>query len=246
MSEARGAGPFESASIPDAYRRLLQPVMFEPWAVRLIDYIGLSAGQPVLDVASGTGAVARAAATRVGAEGHVIASDISAAMLAQVTTGLDPRGSPVQTLGSPATDLALPDSSVDVVLCQQGFPFIADRLGAAREMRRVLRPGGRLGVAVWLSGRRLEPFETYAEVLAAEGVGEPYPHANDSERFKMSEQDVDRTLADGGFQDVSLSTEDMVLAWPSVDAAALAITGTPFGPVLGCAREGNGTMTLRV
>lgn len=72
------------------------------------------------------------------------------------------------------------DSSVDVVLCQQGLPFIPDRPAALKEMARVLKPGGSAGVAVWRWSDRVEPIIVYGEALKANGVPEPFPHAYDS------------------------------------------------------------------
>lgn len=221
-------GLFESASIPDAYRRLLQPVIFAPWALRLVEFTGLRTGQIVIDVASGTGAVARAAARAVGAEGKVIASDISAAMLAKVPIDADPDGAPIETLESSATELALPDDSVDAVLCQQGFPFIPDRTAAAREMHRVLRPGGTVGIAVWAAGRRLEPFDSYGEALIAAGIDAPFIRASASGKMSMSENEVREALRRGGFSEVEVTVQDLTLEWPSVDAAVAGISGTPY------------------
>jgi SAM-dependent methyltransferase len=225
-------GPFESASIPEAYRRFLQPVIFEPWAARLIDVVGLRKGPTVLDVASGTGAVARAAARAVGRKGRVIASDISTAMLANVPIGADPNGAPIELLESPATAIALTDAAVDIALCQQGFPFIPDREAAAREMHRVLRPGGTIGVAVWAAGRRLEPFDSYGEVLVAAGFDTPFIRGSASGKMSMSEAEVRRVLLAGGFVDVEITVQELVLHWPSVDAAAAGISGTPYWPII--------------
>ena len=224
------AGPFESTSVPEGYRQHLEPVIFIPWARRLIEFVRLDPDQVVLDVASGTGVVARAAAHCVGVGGRVIASDISPAMLAHVTTELADNMAEVQTLECSATDLLLPDGSVDVVLCQQGFPFIPDRVAAAKEMHRVLRPGGRIGVAVWLSGARLDPFETYVEVLKEEGIPEPFPRAYDVARFTMSVDEVEQVLIEGDFRQVDVIIEVLELEWDSPEAAALGIAGTPFGP----------------
>jgi SAM-dependent methyltransferase len=226
------AGPFQSSSVPEGYRQYLEPVIFGPWARRLTAFVNLEPDQVVLDVASGTGVVARAAARVVGPGGRVIASDISSAMLAHVLTGLDDDDAEVQTLECSALDLLVPDGSVDVVLCQQGFPFIPDRTAAAKEMNRVLRPGGMVGIAVWLSGERLEPFETYGEIMQSEGIVEPFPHAYDTDTFKMSVRDVEQALAAGGFGYVTVSTEDLELTWGSADAAAMGITGTPYGPAV--------------
>lgn len=225
-------GHFEAASVPEGYRQHLQPVIFEPWAERLIDFVGVSEGQAVVDVASGTGVVARLAASKVGPGGRVIASDISPAMLAHVEIGLDPEGAVVETLECSATELDLPDASVDVVLCQQGFPFIPERVQAAAEMRRVLQPGGVAGAAVWLTGTRLEPFQTYADVLEAAGVPSPFPHGYSTEPFAMTPEEMEAACVAGGLSDVAVETSEMELGWASPEAAAAAVMGTPHGPTI--------------
>jgi SAM-dependent methyltransferase len=141
---------FTRESLPPAYDRFLVPKIFEPWARILLDAVDLRPGEAVLDVATGPGTVARAAATRVGPTGRVVGVDISQPMLAVA------RGKPrtdgmaaIEFLESPATALPVPDTEFDVVLCQQGMQFFPDRALALVEMRRALRPGGRLGAAVW-------------------------------------------------------------------------------------------------
>jgi SAM-dependent methyltransferase len=225
-------GPFESASIPDSYRRFLQPVIFDPWAVRLIDFVDLREGQDVLDVAAGTGAVARAAARVVGPTGRVIASDISTGMLANVPIGADTSGAQIELLESSAIAIDLPDAVVDIALCQQGFPFIPNREAAAREMHRILRPGGTIGVAVWAAGRRLEPFDSYGEVLIDAGFDTPFIRGSASGRMSMSETEVREVLSAGGFADVEVELQELVLQWPSIEAAAAGVSGTPYWPVI--------------
>lgn len=221
---------FGSPSVAEGYRTYLEPVIFRPWAERLVEFAGADHGEVVLDVAAGTGVVARTVAERSAPGRTVIASDISAEMLAHVRAG--ERAGGIRTLMCPATALSLPGSSVDLVLCQQGFPFIPDRGAACREMRRVLRPGGRAAVAVWLSGPRLEPFTTYSETLESLGVPEPYPRAYDQSRVAMPADDVAAALAEGGFRDIHVTTDQVALSWPSLDTAALAISGTPYGPAV--------------
>ncbi len=80
----------------------------------------------------------------------MVATDISPAMLEiarSKSTGTD--SAPIEWLESPATPLPLPDAAFDIVTCQQGLQFFPDKVGALAEIRRVLRPGGRAGVAVW-------------------------------------------------------------------------------------------------
>ncbi|MGN6242125.1 MAG: class I SAM-dependent methyltransferase [Motilibacteraceae bacterium] len=223
---------FGAGAVADGYREHLEPVIFRPWADRLVAFAEPRPGQRLLDVASGTGVVARAAAAVLGPEGRVIASDISSGMLAHVPVGYPPGAATLEVLECSATELALPESSVDVVLCQQGLPFIPDRAAAAREMHRVLRPGGTAAVAVWLAGRRLDPMATCADVLLEHGVAEPSPGAWDLQRFCMSPEQVEDVLTSAGFVDVEVRVEELTVSWSSAAAAARGIQGTPFYPVL--------------
>lgn len=87
-----------------------------------------------------------------------------------------------------------------------------DRVATAREMRRVLRLGGRVGVAVWLSSPRLEPFIVYGDALQARGVPEPFAHAYDSSANSMSASEVENALVAAGFAEVDVRTEQLELA----------------------------------
>ncbi len=221
-------GPFGAVTVAEGYRRHLEPVIFEPWAERLVVFAGVRAGQHVLDVAAGTGVVSRRAAAAVGDGGRVIASDVSEWMLAQVTR--DDASMGIEALVCSALDLDLADSVVDVVLCQQGVQFFPDRGAAVGEMRRVLRAGGTAAVAVWLAGRHLDPFATYAEVLESCGVDDPFPdgYGYDMTRFAMTVEEVEALFSGAGFSDVQLETEELTLRWDGPHAAALGVTGTPF------------------
>jgi len=218
-------------SVAEGYRDYLEPVIFRPWAELLVDFVGVEPAQSVLDVAAGTGVVSRAAAGRVRAAGKVIASDVSGAMLAQVPNGF-PDDVSLQTVECSATALDLPDASVDVVFCQQGLQFVPDRAQAAKEMHRVLRPGGKAGISVWLSSPRVEPFIVYGEALQAAQVPEPFPGAYDSSSLSMDTDEVEGVLNAAGFEQITLSVEQLVLPWPSVLHAVRGAFGTPYGPVI--------------
>ncbi len=145
---------FASVSIPEAYDRWMTPQLFEPWASRLLDTVSLPEGGSVLDVATGPGTVARLAATRAGAAGRVVASDVSGPMLALARARpADPGAAGIDWVEAPATALPAEDGAFDVVLCQHGLQFFTDRPAAAGEMRRVTRPGGTLAVSTWASAR---------------------------------------------------------------------------------------------
>ena len=99
----------------------------------------------MVDVACGTGVVARLAAARVGPAGAVTGVDVTPGMLA-VARSISADGPPIEWHEASAGKLPLPDASADVVLCSLGLQFFPDREAALREMRRILVPGGRLAV----------------------------------------------------------------------------------------------------
>lgn len=128
-----------------------------PCSDRIIELARIRAGDHVLDVACGTGFVARRAAPLVGDSGGVVGVDISAAMLAAAraaSTDVTPR---VEWHEADAQRLPVGEHWADVVVCQQGLQFFPDPGAALAEMRRVLRPGGRLIASVW-SGLSESPY----------------------------------------------------------------------------------------
>ena len=223
MMAAMGYGQFSfTGSVAEGYRAHLEPVIFVPWADELVRFADVAPGEVVLDVAAGTGTVSRAAARATGREGRVVATDISEDMLAQVIRDDEP--APVETVVCSATDLDLASGTFDVVLCQQGLQFFPDRAAAAGEMRRVLRPGGRVAAAVWLAGVPLHPFGLYGEVLEAAGLDEPL----DIGRIMMSPDELGASLAAGGFGAIELETRELSFRWASATAGAHGVAGTPF------------------
>lgn len=137
---------FDQQSFPDAYEQGLVGPLFRPWVDLIFDEVGLAAGDRLLDIACGTGIVARVAKERVGEAGIVVGVDVSPAMLAvarRVGAGIDWREGDAAAL--PLRD----DEQFDVAACQQGLQFFPDRPGAVQQMRRALAPGGRLAVSTW-------------------------------------------------------------------------------------------------
>ena len=130
------------------YEHFMVPLMFAPWAAVLLDFAGVQAGEQVLDVACGTGSVARQAAGRVGPGGAVSALDISPAMLAVARQSAAPDAPVIDWQQGSAQELPFDDAAFAAVLCQQGLQFFASPVGALREMRRVLRVGGRAALLV--------------------------------------------------------------------------------------------------
>ena len=163
---AESTSTFTRASAP--YERVMVPAVFGPWAKILLDTVALPAGTRVLDVACGTGIVARFAAPQVGPTGRLVGLDTSEAMLAVARAQPKPTGAQVEWQQGDATKLPFSDGEFGTVLCQQGLQYMPDRPAVLREMRRVLASGGRLGLSVFSQSIAYQIFER----TAAQFVGE--------------------------------------------------------------------------
>ena len=128
-----------------SYEEFFLPAVFNQWPPHVLDAAHVGPGQQVLDVACGTGILARTALARVSPGGSVAGLDLNPGMLA-VATKLEPRIAWQQGM---AESLPYPDESFHVVVSQFGLMFFTDRPKAVREMQRVLMPRGHLAVAVW-------------------------------------------------------------------------------------------------
>ena len=126
------------------YDRLFVPALFGPWGDRLCDVAKVQQGQQILDVACGTGACALASARRLDGQGRVVGIDASPEMLAVARR----KDAPVEWHEGRAEELPFDNGTFDRVLSQFGLMFFDDQPQALREMSRVLRPHGRLVVAV--------------------------------------------------------------------------------------------------
>jgi SAM-dependent methyltransferase len=138
--------PFANLSFPEMYEQELVGPLFQPWVAPTLEAVELAAGDRVLDLACGTGIVARLAKQRVGESGKVVGVDLSPAMLAvarRVAQGIDWREGDAGALPLRADEL------FDVVVCQQGLQFFPDRPAALHQVHRALAAGGRLAVSTW-------------------------------------------------------------------------------------------------
>jgi SAM-dependent methyltransferase len=233
MSDTERSAAFSDTSLPERYERLLGPALFVPWTAVLLDAVGIAPGARIVEVAAGTGVVTRAAARRAGPTGHVLATDISPAMIAfNAAHEAEPGAAPIETAVAPATELPCTDGGFDVALCQQGMPFFPDRPGAVREMHRALRPGGVVGIAVWTPGHEVVPFGPMNGALQDIGAPEPFPGGYDETSYVLSPDAVRDLLADAGFTRIDAREIELLTRWPSVDALIEAVHGTPFGALL--------------
>ncbi len=127
----------------ECYERFLGPGIFGPLARILVGYVSPRAGERVLDLASGSGLVARHVAPIVDATGRVVAVDINPAMLAVARQQVAPEGAVIEWVEGDAVTIDLADQRFDIVICQQGLQFFSDRAAALDRARRLLAAGSR-------------------------------------------------------------------------------------------------------
>ena len=147
-----------TGSAAEVYEALFVPALFGQWAPVLVDAAGTEPGDRLLDVACGTGAVAREA-RRQGATTTGV--DVNEGMLA-VARRADPE---VAWREAAAEDLPFPDGSFDRVTCAFGLMYLADREAALGEVARVLAPGGTVAVATWAGLERSPGFAALVELF---------------------------------------------------------------------------------
>jgi ubiquinone/menaquinone biosynthesis C-methylase UbiE len=146
------------------YERYLVPMIGILWATDLVDRAAPRSGERVLDVACGTGIVARTAASRM-QTGHVVGLDINPWMLSVARSVSSGACLPIEWHEGNVLNLPFPAASFDVVLCQLGFQFLPDRPQAMREIFRVLVASGRLALSVFREIERTPMAHAFAEAL---------------------------------------------------------------------------------
>jgi len=198
------------STVPENYEKFFVRSIARPLAVDLIEEAALRPGERVLDVACGTGIVARLAGEQVGESGSVAGLDVNPGFLAVARATAAESGANIRWYETSAESMPLPDQAFDVVLCQLSLQFIEDKVAALGEMRRVLAPGSRVLVNVPRPG----PFHDAFEDALRRHAGEP-AGAFLKAVFSLGDTDqVDRLLRDAGFKDVTVRAETKNLQLP--------------------------------
>ena len=209
----------------DTYEHYFVPAMFLPWSTILLSHAALQARERVLDVACGTGIVARQAAPLVGTGGRVAALDMNPAMLAVARSIPVTPGTTIRWQEGNAMALPFPEGAFDVVLCQHGLQFFPDRAGAVREMRRVLAPGGRALVIVLQALARHPVFEALMESVARHLS---LPVSAVMTPFALCDADELRSLfTAAGFEEVDILPVSTTVRFPDPERfVPLAVTSS--------------------
>jgi len=178
-----------------------------------------------LESACWTGVVTRAAAERAAAGGHVAGIDLNPGMIA-VARSLPPvAGAAIEWREASALALPFQDSHFDVVLCQQGLQFFPDKALALREMRRVLRRGGRLALSVWNNAGL---YNTAVGKALSSYLSQDVAVRFCASRRAPSGEELQRLVTEAGFAAIDLRIERMTIHLPPVEVFTLDhLSATP-------------------
>ena len=195
MSEAQ---LFVATAFTEIYERVLVGPLFRPFAEQLVARVNPARGDSVIDVACGTGIVARIARERLGPEARVVGVDVAPAMLAvarSVDASIDWREGNAVSLPVGA------DERFTVLTCHQGLQFMPDKPAAIREMRRVLSPGGRIAIATWCA------LENVPGMLEINAIAERHVGRIVDSRHSFGDAGaLKRLLVDAGLNRVNVDT----------------------------------------
>jgi SAM-dependent methyltransferase len=213
----------------------LRPVMRQMWAsvadrwaayaddvdvaraavtVGLLERADPRPGDRVLELAGGPGGVGLAAAERVAPGGEVVITDVVPAMSAVAAARAAARGlEHVVTRERDLEEIVEPDDAFDVVLCREGLMFASDPARAAAEIRRVLRPGGRVAVAVW-GPREANPWLGLLFDAVTAQTGRPVPPPGVPGPFSLGDgARLEALLRGAGLDDVRV--EELAVPTPA-------------------------------
>jgi ubiquinone/menaquinone biosynthesis C-methylase UbiE len=224
-----------TGSAAENYERWFVPEIATPVSVGLLRAADLQPGEHVLDVACGTGVIARAAAAHVGTTGTVTAIDLAPDMIDVAKATPAPADPPIEWHVGDAAALPFPDGAYDVVFCQMGLMFMDDRARAVAEMVRVVAPGGR--VVVNTPGRIQPAFEMMERGIV-EHLG---PDLGVFVRAVFSMHDpngVAVLLRDAGLRDVTAGESTVTLRLPApAEFLWQYVNLTPMAPFAARASE---------
>lgn len=221
-----------AGSAPERYERNMVPAIFEPFARGLLGYANLHKGEHIIDVACGTGIVARLAWPLVTRGGRVVGLDVSAAMLDVARSVAEEAGMSIEWQESDAASMPIADGAFDAALCQLGLQYFADRHAALMEMHRLLRASGRLVLSVLRPVEYNPGHALFADVL--ERHVSKAAAATRRAPFVLSDRNEIRELVTGaGFHDVVIQLDVRVVRFPSAEAMIrIMMVGTPLAAAM--------------
>ncbi len=200
---------------PDAFERYMGPAFVETWTREIVKRANLVNEERLLDVACGTGMVARGSAGTLGPSGDITGIDLNAAMLKKARKIGEETGLSIAWEESDVTSMPFTDHRFDVAICQQSLQYFPEKDRALSEVYRVLAPGGRFLLSVWRSMSYFPFYVAFHEAL--ERYVGAAPASMLASAFTMGDAEELRGLVeDAGFTDVRVSIVIKQMKSPSV------------------------------
>jgi SAM-dependent methyltransferase len=194
-----------------ADRQRSQDVLLAPIADLLIGRARPAAGERIVDVGCGSGAISVALAQEVGSSGHVMGIDISGPMLARARQTA-PAGLPVDFVLADATVYPFDPASFDLLVSRFGVMFFADPTLSFANLRQALKPSGRLAFACWREPRENPFFMVPLQAVYKHAPKQAQPGPEDPGPFSFaSEARVHRILGEAGFRGIAMEPCDLAL-----------------------------------
>ncbi len=201
---------------PETYERYIVPTWMLDWTEDLITAGGVGPKKRVLDVACGTGIVARKAVVRVGPGGRVAGLDANEGMLTVAGTCAREEGlAAIEWYQSDVSRMPFSFGEFDVVLCHQGLQFFPDKKAALREMARVLMPGGRLALGVWGRAEKSPHVGVICDVIGRY-FGEDATSLFKKACSLSNRTDLENLVRDAGFSDIRIKAGVKIARHPSL------------------------------
>lgn len=217
-----------STDAAEVYESCFVPAIFGAWASPVAEAAEIATGQKVLDVACGTGVLAREALRRVGEKGQVVGLDLNEGMLA-VAARTEPK---IEWRQGDAGSLPFPDDSFDVVVSQFALMYFPDRVTALSEMLRALAQGGRLAVAAWAPIDCARGYQILVDIAnrqcgreAADVLAAPFVLGDKAELASL--------FIDAGISNANVTHHEGSIRFPSVkEFIRIEVKGSPLADTL--------------
>jgi ubiquinone/menaquinone biosynthesis C-methylase UbiE len=194
-----------------ADRQEMQDILLAPIAKLLIDRAQIKSAERAIDIGCGSGAVSIAVAQKVGKSGHVLGIDVSAPMLARARQ-IAPEGLPIDFVLADATIHPFERASCDLLISRFGVMFFAEPARSFGNLRKALKPSGRLAFACWREPRENPFFMTPLQAVYKHVPKLPPLGPEDPGPFSFaSEQRLRRILSEAGFSDVRMEPCNLAL-----------------------------------
>lgn len=202
-----------STKAAEGYERQKVPSLFGPMARATLDAVPLPEGAQIVDVACGTGIISKVASERLAGTGRIVGTDLNPAMIEVAHRTMPASRHRIEWFACDVTELPFADGEFDIAFCQQGLQFFPDRPAALAEIRRVLKPGGRLFLSCWKSVTPL------------------FQAASDSLRRRIDDDIAEQALRPYAFRDGKVISSLLREAGFDIDDVSTVVVDRHLAPV---------------